>query len=354
MAVAGALLTVSGLVLTSTARTFTQFIVCFSIIMAFGLSLSYPSYIVALNTYFKARRTLATAVALSAIGALAILTPQLISAASWHFGPRPAILVLAGVALQSLVGAVLLRPLPAPAPAPAATPMLQGTEKSALETAEETKHSVAAAVSGFFVTLFDLRLVRDPGLVLLLVGTSLGLFADINLLQFLPFMLKDFTTAEASVFMSVFSLTDTACRLVAPALHRLVGQPSRVMYMATLVVFMVTRTGLLACRSYEAVLAAMVLIGASRGINVVFLQILIPDNVPIQRLAAVQGLYLLVCGVVFTAAGPVIGCLLGWTGDYGVILLVLLATNALTLVMWTAEYAVRALTAARPTSTDSS
>ena len=48
------------------------------------------------------------------------------------------------------------------------------------------------------------------------------------------------------------------------------------------------------------------------------------------------------------------GCLLGWTGDYGVILLVLLATNALTLVMWTAEYAARALTAARPTSTDSS
>lgn len=83
-------------------------------VAALGLSLSYPSYIVALNVYFKARRTLATAVALSLTGALAILTPQLIRVASWQFGPRAAILVLAGVSLQSLVGAVLLRPLPAP------------------------------------------------------------------------------------------------------------------------------------------------------------------------------------------------------------------------------------------------
>lgn len=54
-------------------------------------------------------------------------------------------------------------------------------------------------------------------------------------------------------------------------------------------------------------MAAMVLIGASRGINVVFLQMLVPDNVPIQRLAAAQGLYLLVCGIVFSCAGPVFG-----------------------------------------------
>lgn len=98
------------------------------------------------------------------------------------------------------------------------------------------------AVAGFFVTHFDLGLMRDPSVVLLLLGTSLGLFADINLVQFLPFILRDFTTAEASVFMSVFSLTDTACRLVAPALHRLVGRPSRIMYMATLLALMATRT----------------------------------------------------------------------------------------------------------------
>ncbi|XP_034236220.1 monocarboxylate transporter 3-like [Thrips palmi] len=359
VAVAGALLAVSGLALTSTARTFAEFIVYFSFIMGFGLSLSYPSYIVALNVYFKARRTLATAVALSLTGALAILTPQLIRAASWQFGPRAAILVLAGVSLHSLVGAVLLRPL-APAQAQiksapaqemaikerkddaeAAAPMLQDTEKS--QPGEAKKSTFLDTVSGFFVTLFDLGLVRDPALVLLLLGTSLGLFTDINLVQFLPFMLRDFTTAEASVFMSVFCVTDTACRLVAPALHRLVGRPSRVMYMATLVVFMATRTALLLCRSYEAVMVAMVLIGASRGINVVFLQVLIPDNVPIQKLPAVQGLYLLVCGIVFTSAGPVIGWLLGRTGDYNVILLVLVAMNGLTLVMWTAEYAARTL-----------
>ncbi|KAE8737095.1 hypothetical protein FOCC_FOCC017446, partial [Frankliniella occidentalis] len=263
------MLAAAGLALSSTARTFIEFTLYFSLLMgtavaasanapplctppASGLSLSYPAYIVALNTYFRSRRTLATAVAMALTGAAAILTPQVISAASGHFGPSGAMLALGGVLLQSLVGAVLLRPLPAARPPPpttatpaaeAETPML----KTDLTQGEKAESSPPVRVYGALrsvVAFFDLELLRSPSFACLLVGTSLGLFADINFVQFLPFVLgrRGFSTREAADIMSVFGVTDTLCRLSAPLLHRACGRSSRFMYAATLGVFAATRT----------------------------------------------------------------------------------------------------------------
>lgn len=75
--------------------------------------MAYPCYIVAFSSYFRARRTLGMAVTMSLTGAVGTLVPLAVGAASAHYGPQSALLLLAGLALQSLVGAALLRPLPA-------------------------------------------------------------------------------------------------------------------------------------------------------------------------------------------------------------------------------------------------
>ena len=54
-------------------------------------------------------------------------------------------------------------------------------------------------------------------------------------------------------------------------------------------------------------MAVIALTGASRGVNVVFLQTVIPDNVPIERLPSAQGIYLLNNGIVFMTVGPLMG-----------------------------------------------
>ncbi|KAK3933358.1 Monocarboxylate transporter 1 [Frankliniella fusca] len=370
VAAAGALLGAAGLALCSTARTFAEFILYFSLLMGIkgsrskikkgfvlkmssGLSMSYPAYIVALNSYFRVRRTLATAVAMAATGSAAILTPQLISAAASQFGPSGAMLALAGVLLQTMIGAALLRPLPSAAPPPpralqeAETPMLQtvgdhGDEKPQ-KLAENPQPTQPAGALRTVATFFDLELLRTPSFACLLVGTSLGLFADVNFVQFLPFVLsrRGFSTRDAADLMSVFGVTDTACRLSAPLLHRTCARSSRFMYAASLGVFVVARTALLLCDSYTAVMATMALVGATRGVNVVFLQLLIPDNVPIHRLASAQGLYLLFNGVIFMAVGPFMGWMVGKNKDYNVVIVVLAAMNALTLGVWGAERLVR-------------
>lgn len=372
VAAAGGVMSASGMALTSRATNFYEFILFYSIIMAIGMSLSYPSYIVALNTYFTARRTLATAVALFFTGITSIILPQLIRAVSAHYGPRPAMLVLSGIALQSLVAAALLRPLPSPTArhgvaskdeeavieqsaaqeGGAATPMLAPTEDSdglkasgVGKVEEKTQKSTNKGIVSVLVALFDLELLRDPVFLNLVLGTSLGIFADINLLQFLPFILdgRGFGTGQIAVFMSVLSCADTASRLAAPLLHRKCRLSSRVMFLATMVVLMATRTALMWCRSYTSVMAAVSLVGASRGVHVVFLQTVIPDNVAVARLPSAQGIYMATNGVLFMAVGSFTGWLIGRAKDYSIMFLVLLAMNIITIVMWCTEFAVRAL-----------
>ena len=47
------------------------------------------------------------------------------------------------------------------------------------------------SVWGGVVQLLDLQLLRTPAFVNLVMGASLGLFADVTFLQFLPFILGD-------------------------------------------------------------------------------------------------------------------------------------------------------------------
>ncbi|XP_052124011.1 uncharacterized protein LOC127749531 [Frankliniella occidentalis] len=91
----------------------------------------------------------------------------------------------------------------------------------------------------------------------------------------------------------------------------------------------------------------MAVVGAARGVNVVFLQLLIPDNVPIQRLPSAQGLYLLTNGVIFMAVGPFMGWMVGKNKDYNVVIVVLAAMNALTLAVWGAQQLLQTLAARR-------
>lgn len=87
--------------------------------------------------------------------------------------------------------------------------------------------------------------MRSPAFVSLVLGASLGMVADVNLVVFLPFVLsgRGFSTAESATLLAVFSAADTVCRLAAPLLHRVCGRTSRAMYAATLVALVATRTG---------------------------------------------------------------------------------------------------------------
>ncbi len=65
----------------------------------------------ALNTYFKLKRGVATGVAMSITGLGPIFMPIFVSFLMSEYGVRGSGLVLSGVVLHSFAGALLLRPL---------------------------------------------------------------------------------------------------------------------------------------------------------------------------------------------------------------------------------------------------
>ncbi|XP_026288386.1 uncharacterized protein LOC113213510 [Frankliniella occidentalis] len=111
VAAAGALLTCAGLLLTSVATTFIDFVIYFSIITAAGLGLTAPSFSVAFHSYFRRRRSMASSVLSTLIGVVGIACPQVIGLLLREYGPRGTCVMLAGYALNVLVAAALLHPV---------------------------------------------------------------------------------------------------------------------------------------------------------------------------------------------------------------------------------------------------
>lgn len=60
-------------------------------------------------------------------------------------------------------------------------------------------------------------------------------------------------------------------------------------------------------RSYEAVIAASCWIGLNKGLRTVFMALVLPSYVPLDRLPAATGLQLLFAGIFYFVVGPLIG-----------------------------------------------
>lgn len=75
-------------------------------------------------------------------------------------------------------------------------------------------------------------------------------------------------------------------------------------YIVRLVVLV---TALVVVSGYRTMLFVCVALGISKGVRTVYMQLVIPSHVPIERLASAAGLQMVVNGVVIMALGPVVG-----------------------------------------------
>jgi len=75
-----------------------------------GQGILFPALTLALNTYFRKKRNIAMGFTVTMTGLGPILTPLLIDILLANYATTGTILILAGIATHSLVGASLLRP----------------------------------------------------------------------------------------------------------------------------------------------------------------------------------------------------------------------------------------------------
>lgn len=218
---------------------------------------------------------------------------------------------------------------PAPAPAPAAP----------------------FSLTGWLVNFFDLRLFTDAVYVNIMLGMSLAVFAELNFSILTPFLLHDlgFTTAQIASSLSALACADITARFAAPfVLARLSAKVGpRVVYMCSLALLIAARFGILGVDNLNAMLGVCVALGLAKGVRIVYMQLVIPAHVPLERLASAAGMQMVINGLVIMLLGPLVGVIRDWTGSYTRCIWFLNGISTCTLCMWTLEFAVRSIRTAR-------
>lgn len=110
---------------------------------------------------------------------------------------------------------------------------------------EKKYTSFWSATSQWIVQFFDLGLLRDKIYCNILLGISIAIFAEFNFSILTPFILyeMDFTTVQVASLMSTVAISDVISRFISPWIGDYYEQPSRIMYMISLVFLVIIRMG---------------------------------------------------------------------------------------------------------------
>ncbi|CAK1551942.1 unnamed protein product [Leptosia nina] len=107
----GAIFVFTALLLTTFSYNFTSYLISFSILYGAGYGISSSANALALNTYWKNRRRLATGLSWTTTGLGPMLWPHIITALFSSFGETGTLLILCGFSLHAIACALLLQPV---------------------------------------------------------------------------------------------------------------------------------------------------------------------------------------------------------------------------------------------------
>lgn len=191
-----------------------------------------------------------------------------------------------------------------------------------------------------FCIFFDLDLLRDLTYVNLMVGVTVANFAELNYSILTPFVLADYglTKEQTAVSMSLLGVMDISVRFFVPFIAGKIGWENKTFFLFGVMGMALGRICKFHCalnlnifkefilysgrlilmisnfflaiahfHSYAAITAASCWIGLNKGLRTVFMALVIPSYIPLNRLPGATGLQLLFAGIFYFVMGPVIG-----------------------------------------------
>lgn len=78
-------------------------------------------------------------------------------------------------------------------------------------------------------------------------------------------------------------------------------------------------------------------LGIAKGIRTVYMSLVIPTYVPLEKLASASGLQMMINGMCILLGGPVIGLIRDVTGNYNMCIIVLNFVTLTTIIIWSIE-----------------
>lgn len=185
---------------------------------------------------------------------------------------------------------------------------------------------------------FDLDLLKDLSYVNLMVGVTIANFAELNYSILTPFVLAEygFTKQQIAFCMSLLGAMDISVRFFVPFIAGKIGWENKTFFLFGVFGMAVGRVFIAHFSTYEAVIAASCWIGLNKGLRTVFMALVIPSYIPLERLPAATGLQLLFAGIFYFVAGPLVGLVRDAT-NYTVTLHFLNIATYLTVFFWSLE-----------------
>ncbi|XP_028033259.1 LOW QUALITY PROTEIN: uncharacterized protein LOC114245323 [Bombyx mandarina] len=201
------------------------------------------------------------------------------------------------------------------------------------------------------ITLFfDLDLLKDLSFINLMLGVTLACFNELNFSLLTPFILGDYgkSKSEIAFFMSLLAATDISMRFCTPFVAGKIGWENNTFFLVGVMTMAMGRVVLAYSQASWVLTSVAVIIGFGKGLRTVFMALVIPTYVPLDKLPGATGLQLITAGVVYLALGPVVG----WIKDNASTAVTLHCLNIftyLTAFTWTLE---KYITARRQKSTE--
>ncbi|XP_039308406.1 monocarboxylate transporter 9-like isoform X2 [Solenopsis invicta] len=354
----GCLTIVLGISATAFAVSLPMLIITYCVIIGIGQGIIYPATTLALNTYFRKKRNVAMGFSVTLTGLGPILMPLLIDVLLENFATTGTLLILAGIALHSLVGASLLRPFEKEKEIVLVdkTTDISKEENSCAdnrdneanvennavrsrlsseEIAEDerqlnhhrpenketiVKESRQTSYLRKIIANMDLDLLRDNRYVAIVLGMSVSLVAETNFNATIPFVLVELANLErtsVATVMSIQAAADITGRLCVPLLAQKTGWTCRNLYVISLLGSILGRTILSTWGdTYVIVIGVALIVGLAKGTKAVFQALIIPDYVPLGRLPAASGILMVCNGILSISVGPIIGLVHDATNSY--------------------------------------
>ncbi|XP_039278691.1 monocarboxylate transporter 2 [Nilaparvata lugens] len=346
-------------------------------ISAIGIALVMSSFSLALNSYFVKRRGMATGIAMSATGLGPVFMPLLISFLMGVYGARGTAFIMAALTLHSFVGSLLLQPVKWHYKTTSIEQGNSRVDSYRLQTCDirrtpsilaqsrvvwmdvwslaSSEHSCSLFFrSGSNIkmdeysakatsTSIRLDLLSEPVFFNIWIGMSLEFTSEMNFALMVPFILKDwgYDTKKTAQLMSIMAVADVCTRLVAPIIGRKTKIPARYLYLISVVVLIGLKFSLVVAESERTRLLVFIALGIGRGFRALYRALVVPNHVPIEKLASASGLQTALNGVFLITFGPVLGYIKDVMKSYSWYLTVLNILAALTVVLWLCEILIR-------------
>lgn len=374
VAVSGAFCCTIGIFFSGFSTNIWHLVLSYGVLLGLGLGFIQNSSFVAINSYFKLKKSRAVGLANVGTGVGQTLMPHLVRYLLENYGFRGACLLLSSLSLHGIAGCMLIQPVERHMkkvlenvtvdetlhllPEKQTDANVRKTSKSngevkidrqltgadlanGNEKRRESKtlngkdlnggqinKSVAIGLNGKAIPvrnrtsmmwklydLFGIALLSDIRFINIVMGTALAVTSTQNFSMLYPLFLQKkvfMDKQQTANCMSAVAGADIMGRLILPVFQDKYKIKARWMLIMTCIWLIITRQILAYQSQIEILLLMSALYGLGRSMIIVARNIAISENCKLEQVPAAVGLGMLTMGIIV----PPAGYFLGWIRDY--------------------------------------